>query len=467
MKIKCLCIALCAAVGMTAFTGCTSYNKKMAASEKMFYSGKYKDAARSLLPGVNQKSVDQLLLTMECGLMLHAAQDYATSNKVLLEAASIADKIPVSVTQQIGSLLTNDTNTNYRGEDFERVLIHMYIGINFIMLGNPDEARVEFKKVNDMLNSINTTGGKAYKQNVMAKYLTAIAFELIADRDRDESDREFAYIEYKQIYQLDPRLALVYRDLQRISKKMGDNDDYAKWIGQFGKRDNISADAGELVMIFQAGQSAIKVSRGKLLSDVTLKNSIQISLNGMPLQQGVTIAGVMVALAVAENPIPRFQKRSNKIDHMVININGNDVDQTYMLENIEDTAVKNMEDDYGRMYAKVAAGIAVKAVAVVATQVAAKKIAEQSKKTSGVAGLIGAAAGAAMGVGLGSQIKPDLRCWHTLPANLQLGRIFLPPGKYNVVIKFIDKNGAVERTETQPVEIKKGQKFFLNYRTLY
>ncbi len=449
--------------------GCASsdYSKKLKKSEEMFYYGKYKEAARTLLPAVNSRSKDQLLYMMECGLMLHAAGDYENSNKVLLKAADIADKITTSISKQTASLLLNERSTNYKGEDFERVLVHMYLGINFLMLEKPEEARVEFKRVNELLREINVRTARDYKQNIMAKYLTAIAFELIADKENDFNDREFAYIEYKQIYQLQPRLALVYRDLQRLAKKLDDDEDYSRWIRTFGKKDRIPADAGEIVVIFQAGRSAVKVSRGSLLSDPKMKSNIRVTLNGMSLKQGVTIAGVLVVLNNAENPIPKFKKRSNKIRYLVINVNGRNIDRTYMLENIEDTAVQNLKDDYKRMYSKVAAGIAVKAATAIAAGYAAKKLAEQSKQLGGFAGIIGTAVGVGTGAGLVSQIKPDLRCWHTLPANLQLGRVFLPEGEYDITIKLIDYNGKVDRTDKKKITVKKGEKAFMNYRTLY
>ena len=152
----------------------------------MFYKGKYLEAARILLPGVNSGGKDELLFMMECGLMLHTGGDYETSNKLFLKAGSLARIMPISITQQATSFLTNDTNSNYRGEDFEKVLIHVYAGINFLMLKNYNDARVEFKVVNDELAKIKTENGEArYKQNLMAKYLTAIAFELVGEKEND------------------------------------------------------------------------------------------------------------------------------------------------------------------------------------------------------------------------------------------------------------------------------------------
>jgi hypothetical protein len=64
-------------------------------------------------------------------------------------------------------------------------------------------------------------------------------------------------------------------------------------------------------------------------------------------------------------------------------------------------------------------------------------------------------------------MKPDLRCWHTLPARLQLGRIFLKPGDYTLTLQYVAKNGQVSFQEEVPVQIEKDQKVFINRRSLF
>jgi hypothetical protein len=221
-------------------------------------------------------------------------------------------------------------------------------------------------------------------------------------------------------------------------------------------------------MIYHSGQSAIKQSRGKLMDDSQMKMSLQISLQGMPPKEGVTIAGVMLALALAENPIPKFVKRSNKVARLAISAEGFDGGSTYRIEDIENTAVKTLEEKYTATYAKVAAGIAVKAVtSIAAGYVTQKALKQAGGKLGKFSGLIGAGVGAGVGAGLASQIKPDLRCWHSLPADLQMRRIFMAPGTYDLTISFIGADGAVLETHPQQVTIQSGKKTLLNYRTLF
>ena len=453
-------------IALFACSSSRSYDEAMQVPEQRFYKGEFQEAARMILPQVNKKGKDQLLFMMECGLMLHAAGDYKTSNKVLLPAAKLARIIPVSVSQQALSLLTNNRNTNYRGEDFEKVLVHMYLGLNFLLMDDYESGRVEFAAVNNELAKIKTEKGEArYKQNIMAKYLTAIAFEIIGEKSRDLKDIEFAYIEYKQINKLAPGLDIVKNDLLRLSKRLNYMDDYSDWIRKFGKGFNTKENDGELVTIFQSGRSAIKKSRGSLLKDPMMKSAVRVTLNTSNLAAGVTVAAVLITLHNLENPIPKFIKRDNSVNSVRVNVAGKRF-KTYMLEDVEQTAVKNLEDDYGRLYAKVAAEVAVKAAASVAAGLAVKKLAEQNEQLGGFASLLGAAAGLGTGAALFSQMKPDLRCWHTLPANFQLGRVFLPPGEYKANFQFMGRGGVISTFEKE-VEIKKGEKTLVNLRTLF
>ncbi|MCL1833921.1 MAG: hypothetical protein FWG49_05395, partial [Leptospirales bacterium] len=439
-----------------AFISCKtkSYDKEMMTAEEMFYKGQYIEAARLLLPNVNKAGKDEFLFMMECGLMLHTGQDYETSNKVLLKAGKLAEIKPISVTQQAASFLTNDTKSNYRGEDFEKVLVHMYLGINFLMLNKYDSARVEFLAVNNELAKIKSEDGNAlYKQNIMAKYLTAIAFEIVGEKDKDLRDIEFAYIEYKQIYALDSKLDMVKDDLIRVSKRLGYDEDYNEWKKTFNRSYNEDPDSGELITIFQAGRNAIKKSRGPLLEDRAMGAALQATINSASLSKDITMAAILVTLNQAENPIPTFEKRSNKVNKIRIEAEGKNIN-TVMLENVEKTTVQNLEDNYKILYSRVAASIATKAIASLTASMAAQALAKQFVGNAGTAKLIGNIAGGGTAVALFSQMKPDLRCWHTLPANFQLGRMTLKPGTQKVSFVLMGNNETVERIE-KTVEIKK------------
>ncbi|OHD66050.1 MAG: hypothetical protein A2176_09835 [Spirochaetes bacterium RBG_13_51_14] len=424
------------------------YREVINAPEQKFYQGQEYEAAKMLLPHINTAGKDKLLFMMEAGYLLHMAGKYEDSNNVLLTASKIAQVIPISISQQVGALLSNQTITNYRGEDFEKVLIHMYLGLNFLMLKNYEDAAVEFKAVNNELQKIKSENGQArYKQNIMAKYLAAIAHELRANTVGSEDDREYAAVEYRQILKLKPSLMRARNDLAQLHliKK---------------------SDTGELVVIFQAGRCPVKVSRGKLLEDPGMNAVVGVSLASRSLAAGVTAGAIMTTIAVAENPIPKFKIRSNKTKYLRVSVLGQQI-ETETLENIEYTAMKNLEDDYGRLQGKMAAEIITKAIISIAAGVGAQEVTRKlTDGNKGLSALVGVIVGAGTGTALFATMKPDLRCWHTLPANLQLGRMRLAPGKYTAAVQYIGYNGAVHDTKYLNFEIKKQDKYFINIRTV-
>ncbi len=434
--------------------------------EKYFYQENYKKAAELVQPLAKKKGKDQLLYMMECGYIYHAAGDFPGSNKILLPASDLAKVVPVSISKQAASLFTNETVTNYRGEDFEKVLVHMYLGINFLMMNYHDEARVEFKAVNNELAKIKSENGEArYKQNIMAKYLTAVAYEISGEIDNDPEDLEFAYIEYQQILKLKPDYEPVKRDLVRLAAKLDYQDDYSQWLKQFSLKDNYDPESGEVILIYQSGRCAIKKSRGKLLEDRAMKTALVATLATGNLAAGVTVGGVMATLGNVQNPIPRFVRRPGKIEQCVIRI-GNTSCKTQTLEDISTTAINNMDDMYPLLAGKVAASIAVKAAASVAAGIAAKKITEGAGGKSSLGTILGILAGVGTGAALFSQVKPDLRCWHTLPDKLQLARMRLKPGTYKAVLEFKDASGTLIKEKNIELTVEKGKKVFINERTL-
>ena len=445
--------------------GGKNYKEIMAPVEKKFYAGKFKEAGRMLLSCVNKDGRNQLICMMEAGYLLHAGGEFDLSNKIFLKADKVASYKPLSITKQVAAFLTNQSKTNYRGEDFELVLMHYFTGMNFIMKTKYESARVEFKKVNNLMKKMRTQQKKAYKQNIMAKYMTAVSNELLGDTEDDKAQKtslyEYAYIELKQIQKLRPNLRMVYGDLQRMAKKAGYDEDIGKWA-RFG-RVNDPEDAGEFVFVYESGKGAVKASRGKLMKTLGVK--VRLYVNRINYKSAVKIA-VLAALAKADNPIPVFRKRSNKAKYIRLRVNERTY-RTIMLENIERTALKNLKEQYSTLAGKAVIGIVTKVAISVAAGLAAKAAAKKAGGKIGMfSGLIGGVVGGATAAALVSSIRPDLRCWRTLPANLQLSRIILPPGSHQVTYEYVGYGGQVLGSKTINVRIAKGKKYFYQLRTL-
>lgn len=405
-----------------ALTGCASTRMSDRKPDQLFQEERYDDAAEHLKKGLEDEKDgdDQLLYLLDVGLSLHSAGKYQESNKYFLEAEKIADiKDYTSLADEAGTLLTSENIKDYKGEDFEKVLINTYLAINFTMLGNEESALVEARKVNRKLNLMITEGKRKYQQSAFARYLSAILYE-------DEGSYDDAYIDYKRAYELLPDFPLIGRDLWRAAYLADRREDLEKWESRFGPsvRDLESARAmkrrgarqGELIVLYENGISPLKHPNPQF------------------------------------NTLPKFYPRYNPVRSARIEIREQDrttaeasvTTETQILEDIEATAIRNLDEKYGAMIAKKLAGI-------VAKEVAAKQI--ENATDSPLAGFLAK-------IFFYVSDTADIRSWSLLPRDLQLARIPLSPGTYKVRIQPIGSFKSFDRE----VKIAPGRKSFLNVR---
>jgi len=139
------------------------------------------------------------------------------------------------------------------------------------------------------------------------------------------------------------------------------------------------------------------------------------------------------------------------------------------MNNVEDTILTNFENHYMKIREKMVTRLAVKVVAALVS----KKIAEEAAKNIGgdqygdvASFLIGTLTGVGVGAILFSSEKPDLRCWHSIPASYQAGSVLLPPGKYEGMISYFNRNGLIVNTEsTGEFTVSREKPFILLFRT--
>jgi hypothetical protein len=306
-----------------------------------------------------------------------------------------------------------------------------------------------------------------YKQNLFARYMDAITSESLG-RYND------ARVQYKNLLEMDldkkeilgERYILAFKendvaDLGKFSEGKSQVQSYNKNLSKI----ELSTELGELVVINQSGKSATKESLGNLVDDpafmLPLRTAIEASLRTQS-SQGLTLSGVMAMLGTAENPIPVYKMRDRENEPTsTISINSKPITKLKKYNDFSETAISNYNDNYSSIVTKNVASIATKVVlAAVASYAAGQAV---SKKNDDNQQLLGTAVsfitGLATGYAVASSLKPDLRCWRTIPSNFQAKRIFLEPGQYEITIK--NNKSSINRTVT----IEKNKTSFLAIRT--
>ena len=106
--------------------------------------------------GKQAPGIDQLLVLLDYGTVLHAAGRWAESKEVLAKADELSQQLDfTSVTEETGALLANETLRTYRGEDFEKLMITVLQALNYAQLGDDEGALVEIRRCNERLEKMD------------------------------------------------------------------------------------------------------------------------------------------------------------------------------------------------------------------------------------------------------------------------------------------------------------------------
>lgn len=248
---QCLFLAVCLAVFAA---GCAS--AKLNEARDQFYGGNAAQAAGTLSQPEDLAKRDRLLYYMEKGLILYEAGDYAQSAETLLDAVQfIKDEETLSVSREGGSLVTSERLTVYRGEYAERLLIHTYLMMNYLLLDYPDDAYVEARQALQVIDEYPT----ACQKDFFTRGLIAHCFEAAGDING-------AYIEYRKLASDMPDPAPVIPRLFRLARNLGFSDDaeeYAKKLTENEK--HTGPPAAEAVIFVAQGRGPVKEPRNIVL----------------------------------------------------------------------------------------------------------------------------------------------------------------------------------------------------------
>jgi uncharacterized protein len=404
------CGVLCALIFLT---GCASYQLETEKVRKSMAESPEEAAAR-LEPLAKEEGKDQLLYMLNYATALQMAGRNSESAKEFIAAERVADQKDYhSVSRVAGSLLLSEEVVQYKGDDFEKVLINGMNALNYLEMGELDDALVEVRRVNDKLTKLKVDGKKEFNQSPFAFYLGAMIWE--ADKKWDD-----AYISYKQTYEVAPNYRPLREDLIRAAIKAQRPEELEHWKKAFPevqiKPEWRDRNRGEIVLVFANGCGPRKYPR----------------FDNHRFPQ--LVAGFTPVSAASLSVFP-----NGAVDGQPLAMT-----TTSSIYSVSDVAIKALEADYARLVASRIAGAVTKAV-----------VADQLRQKNE---LLGAVAWLALNV----SDRADLRQWSTLPATFQIARASVNPGKYTVRLKAI---GSSEE-KTEDVVVKPGRKAFVVWRVL-
>lgn len=370
-------------------------------------SGNYADAQRELENSrKNYGRRSQLLFLLEKGYLLHLQGRYRESVDIFEQAKRRYDELYTrSISGIASSLVFTDYSLDYRGEDFERILVNVFQALNYVMLGDYEEARVEAKDADSKLAVINS------------RY----------------SEKQ------KNVYREDAFCRLLMGLLYEASRHPEDADDACLWFRQAldSYEKDYHAHYGTQTPSFlkqKASSCPPQFARDKRPAEVYV-----IQYKGFsPLKEEIMVPVPLLNGYVTSIAFPQYYFRPGKIsvsELIARDGKGQEVAvQAECGEDISAIAVKNLDDRKARMIAMAAVKSAGK-YALLSSQ-------ENSVyKHNGPGGedlfrILSS-------LYFLTSNRADLRSWQTLPEKIMVSRLCLAPGEYALTFVSRDASGAV------------------------
>lgn len=396
------------------FSSCASYTKSTRAGIDAFSHRDF-GGAEKVYSKADEDGVDQLVYLFDRATIRFERRDYQNSIKDFRLANDLSEiKDYTSLATELAAVITNESVVSYKGEEFEHVLVSMYLALNFAAMGKDEEAIVACRQVNRKLERLRDEAKRHYSLNAFAQYLSALLFERGGDWNN-------AYVGYKKAYDIAPEFEHLKTDLVRGALEADSSSDLFKWKKTLGvgeeeireaKKD--LKDTGGIVLLFQNGFAPEKI------------------------------------ISPTWYELPEYRPRFNRHKAAHLFLNGKEVARTEVLYDIEKVAIQNLKDKYATLIAKRVAG-------VVGREVIGNQLDKQATGLGAIAKLA-----------LYATSRPDLRSWLTLPKDFQVARVQVNPGTYKASLRLENQAGELEgEKDLGEVEVKRaGDISLLSYRSL-
>ena len=415
------------------------------------------------------------LYYMDIGVLFHYAGRYDSSNVYLLKANDIFnDLFARSVTNEAASFLINDNVRPYRSRPYELVMLHQFIALNFLAKGNADEALVESRQADLLMQELQRKDkrGVAYSTDGMFHYISSIAYDEAGKTD----DAMISLYQAVEAFKKGP--VALPGPIKDYSCYMLQKNDRAEDV----KRLEISAETpqdqvagldngkSEIVVVGYAGRGPVLrednwwgtfILGGGLLMNHTAPDGHVETMNmvapllpekewekaahGQKTAAGTTfhVSFSLPGERILPSETKYFTVSGPAVTSPVTTVTINDFD-LQAAKNLDDTRVATL----GRT-----------AVRVVLRTIAAQQAKKKMETKSPIANLL---------IGLGTDFladqleHADTRSCFLLPKTIQIARIPVAPGTYVIETAAHNGAGAVIGTKTfESVEVKQGEKKFV------
>ncbi len=394
---------------------------------------------------------DGVLYYLDSGMLHFYNRDYPVSIQRFEEAERLIEEyFTRSVSQAAASLLLNDNQIDYAGEDFEDIYLNVFKAVAFLEQNNPSAAFVEVRRINDKLNLLEDK-----YQGLAARYNQAddAAVEIQAGESRFYNSALARYLSLL-MYRAEGNYDGARIDWEQMEQAFFQQSNLYPFENPFDRSIIERSDRARLSVLSFVGEAPIK--RAETLYVITFDNRVEI------IYAGEGDEGILVPEGYAgfyypgveggyrfKFQLPRMEKRGSDVTRIRVVADGTPIGELSLLEDMERIAVDTFGIKKPITFLKTITRTIVKGI--VAQK--GKEQMQQAGQSSGSA--LGLAAGVigsiATDVAVDASEQADLRVSRYFPAYAYVGEWEIDPGTYSISIEYYGSDGLLRVEELGPV----------------
>jgi len=443
----CRSAAVALLFALAAVVGCTNYSRQAPLIREAMTRDDF-EAALAQVEKID-RSNSELLYCYEKGLVLHEQGDYAGSNQAFERAEQVLEELYTkSISREIAAIAVSETITKYRGDAFEAVLVNYYKLLNYLFLGQVEDALVECRRLNLKLQMLHDAGETYFVDDPFLQYLTALVYEIGGEPGSAEVSYRAAAQGYAQSADSTLTPPWLACDAAANARAVGDLELTREYEAQ-AACDDAPAEAGRVAVLVENGVIARKIETGFTVPifendhfddsdefahelserrDVhyahppKIKYWLRVALPALQVDPPTEYRAVV--RAIPEGARRRTEPYETRAAH-----------------------VENLDAQAACAYAEKEPTIVLRAIGRALAKYLASQAADSKDEGLGaIVNLLGVVTETA-----------DTRSWSTLPRSIQLARLDLEPGRYRIETDIFDASGhRVGHESFDGVDLRRG-----------
>ncbi len=375
--------------------GCSTHSKRLASPRRAFYSNDL-ILAQQQLEKLSDKKSDRTVAQLDLALVDLLSGQPESAEQRLRDVRDEWDKLEkISIAESAASLIRDDQSRAYSGEDYEKVLLHVFLTLSSLMSDGVDAESYSLQTLSKQQEIVGKARqrdgddavGDDYCIPAIAPYMRGVL------REATLGNYDDAVRSYRRSYQLQPTANFLLGDIERASNGVHSHKGH-----------------GVVYVIAMVGRGPYK----REVEAVATQDALFIA------DRIISAVGeYSVPPTLAPVKVPGIVRMAKPFDLVGIEVNGQPATTTMPLTDLHALAERSIEQNLSETIAW-----------AVARRVLKKGAVYTAKDHLGAEAGLASLAFDAAGVVWEATESADTRCWGVLPGEIQIARLELPVGTH-------------------------------------